>query len=115
MKPEKFDVEMTDPSGITGNEWCLVYIVVAVWKRRYCTQGPDVGKCRPPPTTTTTTFIRLMVTCYSLFSPKVPPRGIAPRPPPCRVPDCTYNTCPSRQLLQFIRGIFQQKALVFLF
>jgi len=33
LKPEKFDIEMTEASGITGNEWCLVLIVVAVWKR----------------------------------------------------------------------------------
>jgi len=24
LKPEKFDVEMTETSGITVNEWCLV-------------------------------------------------------------------------------------------
>ena len=36
LKPEKFDIEMTEASGITGNEWCLVLIVVAVWKRKYC-------------------------------------------------------------------------------
>ena len=24
LKPERFDVEMTDTGGITGNEWCLV-------------------------------------------------------------------------------------------
>jgi len=29
FKPEKFHVEMTEPSGITGNERCLVYIMVA--------------------------------------------------------------------------------------
>ena len=29
VNPEKFDIEMIEPSGITGNEWCLVLIVVA--------------------------------------------------------------------------------------
>jgi len=24
VNPEKFDIEMTEPSGITGNAWCLV-------------------------------------------------------------------------------------------
>jgi len=24
VNPEKFDIEMTEPSGLTGNEWCLV-------------------------------------------------------------------------------------------
>ena len=36
VNPEKIDIEMTEPSVITGNEWCLVLIVVAVWKHRYC-------------------------------------------------------------------------------
>jgi len=35
LKPEKFDIEMTEASGITGNEWCLVLIAVTVWKRMY--------------------------------------------------------------------------------
>jgi len=24
LKPEKFDLEMTEPNGITGKEWCVV-------------------------------------------------------------------------------------------
>jgi len=35
VNPEKCDIEMTEPSGISGNEWCLVLIVVAVWKHKY--------------------------------------------------------------------------------
>jgi len=65
MKPEKFGAEMTDPSGITGNEWCLVCIVVAVWNQSQV-----------------------------------------------KYKYCTYNICPSRLLLQFICGIFQQKSLM---
>ena len=30
VNPENFNIEMAEPSGLTGNEWCLVLIVVAV-------------------------------------------------------------------------------------
>jgi len=33
LKPEKFDVEMTEHSDITWNECSTVYIVVAVWRQ----------------------------------------------------------------------------------
>jgi len=36
VNPENFYIEMTEPSGITGNEWCLVLIVVTIWKHKYC-------------------------------------------------------------------------------
>ena len=39
LKPEKFDIGMTEPSGVTGNELCcVVYIALAaaVWKRTHC-------------------------------------------------------------------------------
>jgi len=36
VNPENFDTEMTETSGSTGNEWCLVLIVAAVWKHKYC-------------------------------------------------------------------------------
>jgi len=36
---------MTEPSGITGNEWCLVLIVVAVWKHRYCSAIFALSDC----------------------------------------------------------------------
>ena len=39
--------------------------------------GSDMGKCRPG----ASRKVPLPTTGYSFFSPKVPPRGIAPRPP----------------------------------
>jgi len=35
VNPENFDIEMTETSGYTGNEWRLIWIVVAVWKHKY--------------------------------------------------------------------------------
>ena len=36
---------MTEPSGITGNEWCQVLIVVAVWKDKYCSAIFAISDC----------------------------------------------------------------------
>jgi len=45
VNPEKFDIEMTEPSGITGNERCLVLIVVTVWKHKYCSAIFGLSDC----------------------------------------------------------------------
>jgi len=45
VNPYKFDTEMTEASGITGNELCLVLIVVAVWKHKYCSSIFALSDC----------------------------------------------------------------------